>query len=409
MEALATRVPSWGPRVNLKVIAPWEVPNWAAHVTYMGVVALYIRKAWIRDLTVSYDRLNMMLIHTAAKLVTRTFEEPTVVGGAAATFSVGGSTWTIGSELTQFDADAAAIAKAVEVMSAYYTHERAPPANIFLFSNNSSAIQAVKNLQSRKVHAYALHFHLALTTFYLTHADVALFLVWGPADDYLDRYKLASHITSEAAYGDPPNGLDRIQSVAFQKDRVCRLVFQKWEREYYLDRTIEVFRERWCDTPPSAAYSYTITTHPSETHHPLWKEALKTKVEEDNLGRKVTLPLYHRRTTSAAFQLAVDHAFMGTYAKRFRPLDPPETLLCTCGSVLRSPSHIITACPLHYQDRVNAGIHSFNSTLPLRSLFSTQEGVPKLLSFLQASRAAFCPLDPGPINLANKGTPEGVR
>ena len=221
-------------------------------------------------------------------------------------------------------------------------------------------------------------------------------------------FKLASHIASEAAYGDPPNGLDRIQSVAYQKDRARRLVFQKWEREYYLDRTIETFRECWCDTPPSAAYSYTITTHPSETHHPLWKEASKTKVEEDELGRKVTLPLYHRCTTSAAFQLAVDHAFTGTYAKHFRPSDPPESLLCTCGNVLRSPSHIITACPLYYQDRVNAGIHSFNGTLPLRSLFSTREGTPKLLSFLQASRAAFCPLELGSINLANEGTPEGI-
>ena len=178
-------------------------------------------------------------------------------------------------------------------MSTYYTHKRAPPANIFLFSNNSSAIQAVKNPRSRKAHAYALRFHQALTTFYLTHADVALFLVWAPADDYLDGYKLASHIASKATYGDPPNGLDRIQSAAYQNDCAHRLIFQKWEREYYLDRTVETFRERWCDTPPSAAYSYTITTHPSETHHPLWKEASKTKVEEDELGRKVTLPLYH--------------------------------------------------------------------------------------------------------------------
>ena len=152
---------TWGPRVDLKVIAPWEVPNWAVHITYMGVVAPYIRKAWIRDLTISYEGLSMLLIHTAAKLVTRTFEEPTVVGGAAATFSVGGSTWTnsawtISSELTQFDVDAAAIAKAVEVMTSYYTHKRAPPANIFLFSNNLSAIQAVKNPQSQKAHAYVL-------------------------------------------------------------------------------------------------------------------------------------------------------------------------------------------------------------------------------------------------------------
>ena len=117
------------------------------------------------------------------------------IGGAAATFSVGGSAWTnsawtIGSELTQFDADAAAIAKAVEVMAAYYTHERAPPANIFLFSNNSSAIQAVKNPRTRKAHTYALRFHHALTAFYLMHTDVALFLVWAPADDYLDGYNV---------------------------------------------------------------------------------------------------------------------------------------------------------------------------------------------------------------------------
>ena len=186
-------------------------------------------------------------------------------------------------------------------------------------------------------------------------------------------------------------------------------LFQKWEREYYLDRCIETFRERWCDTPPSAAYTYTITTHPSETHHPLWKEASKTKVEEDELGRKITLPLYRRRTTSAAFQLAVDHAFMGTYAKHFRPSDPPESLLCTCGSVLRSPSHIIIACPLHYQHRVNSGIHSFNGTLPLRTLFSAREGTPKLLSFLQGSRAAFRPLDLGPINLARRESDDGSQ
>ena len=112
----------------------------------------------------------MMLIHTAAKLVTQTFKEPTVIGGAAATFSVGGSTWTnsawtISSELTQFDADMAAIAKAVEVMVTYYTQEWAPPANIFLFSNTSSTIQAVKNPQSKKAHSFVLRFHQALTSF----------------------------------------------------------------------------------------------------------------------------------------------------------------------------------------------------------------------------------------------------
>ena len=75
----------------------------------------------------------MLIIHTAAKLVTRVFEERVVVGGAAATFSVGGSAWTnsawtIGSELTQFDADAAAIAKAIEeVVRFHLSSDSAPP------------------------------------------------------------------------------------------------------------------------------------------------------------------------------------------------------------------------------------------------------------------------------------------
>lgn len=139
-------------------------------------------------------------------------------------------------------------------------------------------------------------------------------------------------------------------------------LFQKWEREYYLDRCIETFRERWCDTPPSAAYTYTITTHPSETHHPLWKEASKTKVEEDELGRKITLPLYRRRTTSAAFQLAVDHAFMGTYAKHFRPSDPPESLLCTC-EVCFDPLHTLSS-PVPSTTNIGLTQASTHSTAP---------------------------------------------
>ena len=40
---------------------------------------------------ISCETLGMLLIHMAAKLVDRTLEEQTVVGGAAAIFSIGGS------------------------------------------------------------------------------------------------------------------------------------------------------------------------------------------------------------------------------------------------------------------------------------------------------------------------------
>jgi hypothetical protein len=70
LEALAQRVPSWGPRVDIVAVSPWEVPNWAANLMYMGVVRPHTRKAWIRDLTISCNGWNAMIIHTAACITT---------------------------------------------------------------------------------------------------------------------------------------------------------------------------------------------------------------------------------------------------------------------------------------------------------------------------------------------------
>jgi hypothetical protein len=92
----------------------------------------HMRKAWIRDLTISCDGWNAMIIHTAACITTRVVCDLTEVGGAAASYSVGNGplnvhSWTIGSELTQFDADAFALARTAETLAEYYTEEVIPP------------------------------------------------------------------------------------------------------------------------------------------------------------------------------------------------------------------------------------------------------------------------------------------
>ena len=51
LEALATWVPSDGPRVNVAVSAPWEVPNWGAQLVRMGKDPAWTRKEWVRTLT----------------------------------------------------------------------------------------------------------------------------------------------------------------------------------------------------------------------------------------------------------------------------------------------------------------------------------------------------------------------
>jgi hypothetical protein len=69
LEALAQKVPSEGPRVNVVAIAPWEVPNWVEHVSYMGVESPFIWKAWIRNLTEAVKGTMYALKSVCMKIV----------------------------------------------------------------------------------------------------------------------------------------------------------------------------------------------------------------------------------------------------------------------------------------------------------------------------------------------------
>ena len=153
------------------------------------------------------------------------------------------------------------------------------------------------------------------------------------------------------------------------------------------------FRAKWVGTLVGAAYMHAITQPPLEKHHPLWKAAVD--MEKDKFSRKTKCPLYRRHTTSTALQLAMDHAFTGSYAKRFRQADLVEMLGCSCGTPLHTPNHIIRECPLYFQPRVNRAIHSLDHTFTLRQLFSTVSYSHRLLSFLQDTKAASCPPDTG--------------
>ena len=166
-----------------------------------------------------------------------------------------------------------------------------PPSSIFLLSSSLSAILAVKNPRSTKAHSYAQRFHNALTLFFLRFSHVSLTVIWALFDITLLGFRLASFIVEEAAYGTPPDGLDHIQSAAFQKDWARKIAFHHWEHDFYLDRTLKAFNFHWLGITPSHAYLHTITQPPSEVHHPLWREAVRT--QPDELGLKTKCPLYH--------------------------------------------------------------------------------------------------------------------
>jgi hypothetical protein len=115
-------------------------------------------------------------------------------------------------------------------------------------------------------------------------------------------------------------------------------------------------------------------------------------MEKDERGRKTRRPLFTQRTTSMALQLAVNHAFTGSYARRFHPADPPESLWCPCGYPLHNPDHLIRHCRFFYLHCISCLITTCSRTLPLKSLFShSVEHAHCLLSFIQQSHAAMRP------------------
>jgi hypothetical protein len=188
-----------------------------------------------------------------------------------------------------------------------------------------------------------------------------------------------------------------IDPIQLTSSRAChrhvtrRAAFHQWELEYKAARTRNsIHLESYGSPLDGAAYQYAISQPPSEVNHPLWSAAVA--MEKDERGRKTRRPLFTRRTTSTTFQLAVDHAFTGSYARRFRPNDPPLSLRCPCGFHFRNPNHLIRHCRYFYLHRLSNLIISRGIILSLKTLFShSVEHSHRLLSFIQQSRAAMRP------------------
>ena len=151
LEALARRVPSHGPKVDWTVIAPWEIPNWAAQTSHWGVTNPAARVEWVQSLVEIGLHPGVEVIFTAAKVTERDLEgtgELIPVGGASVVSQRGGEDprtwkWTMGSEAMQFDVNAFALAKAAEVLASTYVEGVAPPQVIYIFSTDNSALQAI--------------------------------------------------------------------------------------------------------------------------------------------------------------------------------------------------------------------------------------------------------------------------
>ena len=143
LKALASRVPVIGPKIDMTVIAPWEVPNWGAQTSIMGVCAPKKHLTWVQSLVELGDGLGNAYLFTAGAVHKWRWEE----GGDLAT--VGGASlvslfkeydppsssvkWSVGKGLLQFDVDVEVLAKRGST-STYGFLKSVPHRSLFTYS-----------------------------------------------------------------------------------------------------------------------------------------------------------------------------------------------------------------------------------------------------------------------------------
>ena len=174
--------------------------------------------------------------------------------------------WTVGSEVTQFDANCFALAKVAECLNTSYAAELDCPPVVYFFSHDNSALQAIRNPRSTKAHSHCICFHKALTTFFLTHRDIRLILAWSPKNDDLALDLRAHNNAAEACQEFPLQGMDSIQLAAYQKRRAHIQAYDQWAHKYQEERLAESACTGWLGfelAPPRFAYTHTLVEPPS--------------------------------------------------------------------------------------------------------------------------------------------------
>lgn len=369
-------------------------------VGYNGVTNPERRLAWTQDLQCSCEGMSIGIVHVAATLTNEGREDGLVVGGTAATFSVAGSAWTgsawqMGTRVTQFDVDSFGVAKAAGALAVFYSAGVPIPEVTYILCNSAPALQATRNPRNKKAQEHALLFHHSLMTLCLNHGNVRVILLWAPEDPDSEGRQRARALAAEVCKRRTRDELTLVNTAAFHKDLARKQAFLNWGTEWLVQNnrlTLQDFgNNTWvCKHPPrphqhpSFARAHTVTRPPDGKNHPLWRAA--TDREKDEKGKKTGKPLYTRRTTSTTLQLAVDHAFTGTYAIRFRTSDPEEASECPCRAPFRTDTHTFYDCPRLALER-HLSRMTYNGTRTRYHAIYHSRASHVLLDFLQKSRA----------------------
>ena len=390
LEALAAQVPFDGPRADVVAIAPWEVPNWGAHLDHMGRCPPQDRRAWVADLISRQSHSGTVIVTVAATVSSAGRFDALRVGGAGATLTqwMDGTrrtftaSWCLGTEVTQHDVDCFGLAKAAEWTSRQFFDHRWPrPSHVYFLCGSLAALASATNPRGLANQRERLLFHSSLSALVSRHPTVRFTTVWSPADLTRPTDSTARFKALAACRVTPRASLNRVQSAAYCKAMARERAFSRWAAEWTLAARARPY--------PSFVHQHTVTEPPNGDNHPLWKEAVRTFTDPDT-GK--ALPVYSRHTTTTALRLAVGHAFTSDYSRRFRPDIPEDQLACRCGWPSHSFHHLLYECPRGYPFRrqTNWDWHG-RRWIDQPPEYFFHKGASTFLEYLQATRIGFKP------------------
>ena len=246
----------------------------------------------------------------------------------------------------------------LSVSNTYYIEGIEPPPFIYFFLADNLVLQAICNLRSIKAHSHCICFHKALTIFFLLHRDVRLILAWSPKNDDLALDLLSRNCAAEACLELPPQGMDSVQSAAYQKNHARICAFSQWESKYHRDRMLENACTTWLgvvNAPPGLS----TTTHSSTL---LPSHITPSGGKAQNAGQTpqgarpnnpyiLTAPLQ----LPSSWQLTMlSQGLTQPSSGWLTPLNHYHANV----EPLRDPNHIFCHCPIFHQQQVNTVIHA---------------------------------------------------
>ena len=183
-------------------------------------------------------------------------------------------------------------------------------------------------------------------------------VAWAPQARTLVGFARAKHLSDTIAARPLPPNHHEPHSISFQRST------SKLE-------AIEAWGMRWQDSD-RRSQSYVTLPQPPNGKLPPAIQGIKGG---------------GRAAVSTLFRLITGHAFIGSYAARFRPDDPVD---CPCGSPLQTVQHVISDCPLFAAARLQF-LAPIDRDYSLPILLGSARGGDAVLQFLKATQACARP------------------